>query len=69
MTPKETKFVKLTLENETGKFKFFMTEYQLLSLFDQSDYLNALHIDAKNGMQYILADEIKEALKIVPSTP
>ena len=58
--------IKLTIENELGKYKFFTTEEILMDIMKHNEVFNNKIIDAKTGHVYFHRENIIEALKIEP---
>jgi hypothetical protein len=63
------KIVKLTFEDTGGgKYKFFTTADQLLSIMKDELFTNEF-VDAKSGHRIIHKDEIMNALNMYPTPP
>jgi hypothetical protein len=58
--------VKLTIENENGKYKFFTTEETVMDIMKHNEVFNSKIIDAKTGEIIIHREKVIDALKIEP---
>lgn len=58
-----SKFVKLSFENENGKYRFYLTEEQLHDLLKAETFTSTI-IDAKNGRSWKHGEDILSELKI-----
>lgn len=57
------KVVKITFENDHGKYKLYTTEENILDILKHESFTNKI-VDAKTGEVIVHSDKIIEALKI-----
>jgi hypothetical protein len=57
--------VKLTIENEKGKYKLYIKEEDLVDIIEMPLF-TCLWVDAKTGKRNIHKDNIMDELKIEP---
>lgn len=61
--------IKITFENENGKFGFYVKDQIALDTIVNTEYFNSKIVDARTGKEFTIANEIKTALKLSDPTP